>query len=79
MSDDMIVQITDSDEILENIRLTRDYRLQTSDWTQMPDSPLTDEKKGEWATYRQALRELPQTFADAASLEGVTFPEPPEA
>tara|TARA_S200002703_G_scaffold36827_1_gene31954 strand:+ start:10 stop:249 length:240 start_codon:yes stop_codon:yes gene_type:complete len=79
MSDDMIVHITDSDEILENIRVTRDYRLQISDWTQMPDSPLSAESKGEWAIYRQALRELPQTYADVASLEDVTFPEPPEA
>ena len=79
MSDDMIVHITDIDEILENIRVTRDYRLQMSDWTQMPDSPLSAEKKGEWAVYRQALRELPQTYADVASLEDVTFPEPPEA
>lgn len=79
MSDDMIVHITDSDEILENIRVTRDYRLQISDWTQMPDSPLSAERKGEWAIYRQALRELPQTYADVASLEDVTFPEPPEA
>lgn len=79
MSDDMIVHITDSDEILENIRVTRDYRLQMSDWTQMPDSPLSAERKGEWAIYRQALRELPQTYADVASLEDVTFPEPPEA
>ncbi len=75
----MIVHITDSDEILENIRVTRDYRLQISDWTQMPDSPLSAESKGEWAIYRQALRELPQTYADVASLEDVTFPEPPEA
>ena len=79
MSDDMIVHITDSEEILENIKVTRDYRLQMSDWTQMPDSPLSAEKKGEWAIYRQALRELPQTYADVASLEDVTFPEPPEA
>ena len=79
MSDDMIVHITDIDEILENIRVTRDYRLQMSDWTQMPDSPLSAERKGEWAIYRQALRELPQTYADVASLEDVAFPEPPEA
>jgi len=62
-----------------SIRRHRAHLLKSSDWTQMPDSPLSDEKKGEWATYRQALRELPQTFADAASLEDVTFPEPPEA
>jgi hypothetical protein len=25
----------------------------------MPDSPLSDAKKTEWATYRQQLRDLP--------------------
>ena len=49
MSDDMTVEIT---EIWVHARARRDYRLQMSDWTQMPDSPLTDEKKAEWAAYR---------------------------
>lgn len=34
--------------------------LQSSDWTQSPDSPLSAESKQAWATYRQALRDLPQ-------------------
>ena len=33
--------------------------LAESDWTQMADTALTTEKKAEWATYRQALRDLP--------------------
>lgn len=40
----------------------RNRRLQASDWTQMPDSALSAEKKAEWATYRQALRDVPQQF-----------------
>ena len=28
----------------------------------MPDSPLSDSKKAEWATYRQQLRDLPQQW-----------------
>lgn len=32
--------------------------LANADWTQSPDSPLTDAKKAEWATYRQALRDI---------------------
>ena len=31
------------------------------DWTQLPDSPLTDAKRTEWATYRQQLRDLLMT------------------
>tara|TARA_B100001059_G_scaffold222750_1_gene247001 strand:+ start:739 stop:1023 length:285 start_codon:yes stop_codon:yes gene_type:complete len=40
-------------------RNTRNQLLADSDWTQMPDSPLSSDKKTEWATYRTALRDLP--------------------
>lgn len=36
----------------------RNQLLTDSDWTQMPDSPLTDEAKALWVTYRTALRDL---------------------
>ena len=36
----------------------RDTLLANSDWTQMPDSALSDEVKAAWATYRQALRDI---------------------
>ena len=36
----------------------RNMILANSDWTQMPDSPLTTEQKAAWATYRQALRDV---------------------
>lgn len=39
----------------------RNVLLKSTDWTQMPDSPLSDSKKQEWATYRQQLRDLPET------------------
>ena len=38
------------------VRRDRDFLLTECDWTQSPDSPLTTEKKTEWATYRQALQ-----------------------
>jgi hypothetical protein len=40
------------------IRSDRNQYLQQCDWTQLPDSPLTVEKKQEWATYRQSLRDV---------------------
>ena len=40
------------------VREDRSVRLERCDWTQMTDSPLTEEKKAEWATYRQALRDI---------------------
>jgi hypothetical protein len=39
-------------------RATRDQLLADSDWTQMNDSPLTNEVKTAWATYRQELRAI---------------------
>ena len=44
----------------EIIRIQRDYLLQKSDYTQLPDFPNI--KKTEWATYRQLLRDIPQTY-----------------
>ena len=43
---------------LITIRLKRNNLLSESDWTQFNDSPLSNEKKLEWATYRQLLRDV---------------------
>ena len=42
----------------QSIRNQRSDLLYKSDWTQIPGGPLTDEKKSEWAMYRQQLRDL---------------------
>lgn len=39
------------------IRLKRNGLLAASDWTQLTDAPVD---RATWATYRQALRDLPQ-------------------
>tara|TARA_R100000231_G_C5320067_1_gene163135 strand:- start:939 stop:1400 length:462 start_codon:yes stop_codon:yes gene_type:complete len=51
-----------TDETWEKwFRDTRNDLLFASDWTQLSDAPLSDAKKTEWKTYRQALRDLPTT------------------
>ena len=50
--------------------------LPSSDWTQLPDSPLSDSKKAEWATYRQALRDL-TTHSNWPNLEEADWPTKP--
>jgi hypothetical protein len=40
----------------ESHRVTRNKLLADSDWTQINDSPLSNEDKTAWATYRQELR-----------------------
>ena len=44
------------EEKSERIRLTRDRKLAQSDWTQVADAPVD---QAAWATYRQALRDIP--------------------
>jgi hypothetical protein len=39
------------------LRAARDRALSASDWTQVADAPVDQQA---WATYRQALRDLPQ-------------------
>lgn len=57
----------------ETLREGRNKLLKMSDWTQLPDSPLSAEKKAEWAAYRQALRDLPET----TDINSVVWPQEP--
>lgn len=50
------------------LRSKRDQLLSNCDWTQSPDSPLSDAKKEEWRIYRQALRDLPDNISDPKPL-----------
>ena len=56
------------------MRSKRDSFLAQSDWTQMPDSPLSNSKKAEWATYRQQLRDFPAGWTPADTAD---FPDQP--
>lgn len=57
------------------IRAKRDLLLAASDWTQLLDSPLTEDKRAEWVKYRQELREI----TNVKSPDDVKFPSEPEA
>ena len=67
---------------MEVLRGRRTMLLGESDWTQFADSPLSDSQKSEWATYRQALRDLPAnstpSLDENGNLTGVTWPTKPE-
>ena len=62
------------------VRDRRNKLLQVSDWTQMPDSPLSESKKTEWATYRQQLRDMMSSYTDNENntVDNTTFPTSPE-
>jgi hypothetical protein len=56
-----------TDEIyLARMRYWRDAELSRTDWTQVADSVCD---KAAWATYRQALRDLPASNADPRKIE----------
>ena len=57
------------------VKQQRDIRLLKSDWTQGADSPLSDAKKAEWATYRQALRDL--DYHSCSNANNIVWPTPP--
>lgn len=65
-----------SDTLVASNRDTRNQLLSDSDWTQMPDSPLTDEAKALWVTYRTALRDT-TSHSNWPNLEEADWPTKP--
>lgn len=61
--------------IFDVARLRRNEALSASDWTQLPNSPLSDEKKAEWEAYREALRNYPTLLESNINAE---FPAEPQ-
>jgi len=61
-------------KLLTGILAERNQRLTASDWTQMPDTPLTNDQRAAWVSYRQALRAFPET----CDLDDLVWPVAPE-
>ena len=57
-----------------DVKTKRNNILYSSDWTQIPNNPLTTEKQQEWATYRQQLRDV---TAQPGYPYNVVWPTPP--
>jgi len=60
-------------EQAKSVRTQRDEKLKDTDWTQVADAPVDKEA---WATYRQALRDLPSATGFPW---GMTWPTEPGA
>jgi len=56
---------------LEQVRIWRNSELARTDWTQVADAPVD---ASAWATYRQALRDLPDTI----DIDNPVLPEAPQ-
>jgi hypothetical protein len=63
--------------LLADMLTERNKQLSASDWTQIPDSPITDEQKQLWQTYRQALRDFPNTYTGGPNDWQASFPTKP--
>ena len=57
-----------------SVRETRNQLLRRSDFTQLPDSPLTTEQRAAWATYRQELRDLTENLSSPYDVVWPTAP-----
>ena len=70
----MIIKIKkpDSNTLAEEARDKRNALLTASDWTQIADATVDQTA---WATYRQALRDVP---AQAGFPENIDWPVAPE-
>ena len=62
------------DEQATRVRADRDKRLTDTDWTQLIDSPFSNDTNGVWQAYRQALRDVP---AQEGFPHDVIWPEAP--
>ena len=70
----------EKDYSINKLRLERNVLLKDCDWTMMSDLNL--ENKDEWISYRQVLRDLPQTQPNittdlAGNIIDYVFPEKP--
>lgn len=65
--------------LAETLRIERNYMLTQCDWTQLPDSPLSEEKKEEYKQYRQRLRDLPTLCdrLDITEFQNIPWPGVP--
>ena len=61
----------------KKIRTRRNRLLSESDWTQGGDSPLTTQKKSDWAKYRTSLRTLPEDQSSKTKYSDITWPTKP--
>lgn len=54
----------------DQFRIWRETQLRLTDWTQLPDAPLSDQEVQKYMTYREFLRNAPQ---DYSNVEDINF------
>jgi hypothetical protein len=75
-TEEQILEVIENLDVLgkeQDVRRKRNALLASTDWTVLPDSPLAPEKKAEYLTYRQALRDV----TSLTEFPDVEFPDKP--
>lgn len=67
--------VQSADFAKSEIEIKRKTLLQQSDWTQIPNNPLTVEQQQAWADYRQQLRDI---TSQSGYPFNVVWPTPPQ-
>lgn len=70
--DSALIKNATTQQRFDYVRAIRNAELAKTDWTQLADAPCD---QAAWATYRQALRDLPAQNEDPTLIE---FPIRPE-
>lgn len=69
--------LNDADiNVMDYIRAWCRDVLQSTDWTQLPDSPLSAENKEKYRVFRQKVRDLPAKYNDNTKLDEIEWPSP---
>ena len=71
---ELVARAEAADLDLSMVRSQRDGMLRSTDWTQVGDAALGDHTAEEWATHRQALRDLPSVYSRVSE---VVWPNDP--
>jgi hypothetical protein len=65
------------EEFIQALKSIRGWMLSESDWTQNTDSPLNEEVKLEWRTWRQSMRDIADNVTIDNVEEWFEIPNPP--
>ena len=65
------------DRAIADLRQRRNDLLSSSDWTQLPDTTLTNDEKTAWMNYRTELRNITNGLTTVEQVNSVAFPTKP--
>ena len=66
------------DRAMVELRSKRNRDLQDSDWTQLPDTTLTNVQRQAWMQFRTELRNITDGLTTVEQVNNVDYPDKPE-